>query len=88
MATPLVLNKTSKKQATDLTNDYVRNSSYLMGLAAAVGNFLTKNSFLTILFQGQLVLIGTKISSLVGYTSRVSELLEMVEFLLFFLKKN
>jgi ATP-binding cassette subfamily D (ALD) protein 3 len=66
MATPLVLNKTSKKQATDLTNDYVRNSSYLMGLAAAVG---------------QLVLIGTKISSLVGYTSRVSELLEMVNHL-------
>lgn len=42
------------------------DSSYLMGLAAAVG---------------QLVLIGNKVTSLAGYTSRVSELMEMVRYL-------
>eukprot|EP01117_Protostelium_nocturnum_P003830 TRINITY_DN15096_c0_g1_i1.p1 TRINITY_DN15096_c0_g1~~TRINITY_DN15096_c0_g1_i1.p1 ORF type:complete len:720 (-),score=275.12 TRINITY_DN15096_c0_g1_i1:65-2224(-) len=68
MASPMLFGtaNSSGKSATELTNDYIRNSSYLMGLAAAVG---------------QLVLVGNKITSLAGNTSRVSELLEMVKHL-------
>jgi len=68
MASPLLLG-TKRQGVTDptvLTNDYIRNSSYLMGLASAVG---------------QLVLIGNKVTTLAGYTSRVSELMEMVRHL-------
>lgn len=71
MASPMLLSTstamiTAGKSATELTNDYIRNSSYLMGLAAAVG---------------QLILVANKITALAGYTSRVSELLEMVKHL-------
>jgi len=67
MASPMLFGTgSSDRSATELTNDYIRNSSYLMGLASAVG---------------QLVLVGNKITSLAGNTSRVSELLEMVRYL-------
>jgi len=68
MASPILFQTKNLegKDATDLTSDYIRNSSYLMGLATAVG---------------QLVLIGNKLTNLAGYTSRVSELLEMVKHL-------
>jgi len=66
MASPMIFNMNTGRTATELTNDYIRNSSYLMGLAAAVG---------------QLVLVGNKITSLAGNTSRVSELLEMIRYL-------
>eukprot|EP01114_Cavostelium_apophysatum_P013429 TRINITY_DN3254_c0_g1_i1.p1 TRINITY_DN3254_c0_g1~~TRINITY_DN3254_c0_g1_i1.p1 ORF type:complete len:733 (+),score=209.45 TRINITY_DN3254_c0_g1_i1:91-2289(+) len=68
MASPLILGtkRAGVTDATILTNDYIRNSSYLMGLATAVG---------------QIVLIGNKVTSLAGYTSRVSELMEMVKHL-------
>jgi len=68
MASPMLFGTAanSGKSATELTNDYIRNSSYLMGLATAVG---------------QLVLVGNKITNLAGNTSRVSELLEMVRYL-------
>lgn len=66
MVSPLLLSRNSSADATKLTNDYIRNSSYLLALAAAVG---------------QLVMIGNKITALAGFTSRVSELLEMVNHL-------
>eukprot|EP01116_Phalansterium_solitarium_P019780 TRINITY_DN5655_c0_g1_i2.p1 TRINITY_DN5655_c0_g1~~TRINITY_DN5655_c0_g1_i2.p1 ORF type:complete len:522 (+),score=122.56 TRINITY_DN5655_c0_g1_i2:114-1679(+) len=50
----------------NLTNDYIRNISYLTALATAVG---------------QLVMVGNNLMHLTGYTSRVSELLEMVRHL-------
>lgn len=52
------------KATSDLTRDYIRNSQYLGNLSTAVG---------------QLVMVGNKLTSIAGYTSRVSELLEMVQ---------
>jgi ATP-binding cassette subfamily D (ALD) protein 3 len=54
------------KSAEELTKDYIRNSQYLSQLSQAVG---------------QLVLIGNNLTTIAGYTSRVSELLEMVKSL-------
>lgn len=65
LAAPLLFG-TSKQQnlsTQELTRDYIRNSQYLGNLASAVGD---------------LVLVGNKLTSIAGYTSRVSELLEMV----------
>jgi ATP-binding cassette, subfamily D (ALD), member 3 len=53
-----------KKATSDFTKDYIRNISYLTSLTVAVG---------------QLVLVGNNFTQLAGYTSRVSELLEMVK---------
>ncbi len=90
MASPLLLQRnTAAKSSTDLTNDYIRNTNYLMGLAAAgmITNSISEylvlipSSFFfafPVLAVGQLVMIGNKITALAGYTSRVSELLEMV----------
>lgn len=55
MASPMLFGTgSSSRSPTELTNDYIRNSSYLMGLATAVG---------------QLVLVGNKITSLAGESS-------------------
>jgi ATP-binding cassette subfamily D (ALD) protein 3 len=53
-----------KKAKSEFTKDYIRNISYLTSLTVAVG---------------QLVLVGNNFTHLAGYTSRVSELLEMVK---------
>lgn len=65
LASPLIfgLEKQSDKTVAELTNDYIRNSRYLGALSTAVG---------------ELVLVGNKLTSISGYTSRVSELLELV----------
>jgi ATP-binding cassette subfamily D (ALD) protein 3 len=66
MASPMIFgleDKLSGKDSGALTADYIRNTSYLMGLAASIG---------------QIVLIGNKVTTVAGYTARVSELLEMV----------
>ncbi|GAM21533.1 hypothetical protein SAMD00019534_047080 [Acytostelium subglobosum LB1] len=52
------------KDTAELTKDYIRNTQLMMALAQAIG---------------QLVLLGNKITNMAGYTSRVSELLEMVK---------
>lgn len=52
--------------AGDLTNEYVRNRQLLINLAKGVA---------------QLVVLSNKVTSLAGYTARVSELLEMVQVL-------
>ena len=52
------------KTADVLTREYIRNSQYLSKLSTAVGD---------------LVLVGNKITTIAGYTSRVSELLEQVQ---------
>lgn len=51
------------KTAEVLTREYIRNSQYLNKLSTAVGD---------------LVLVGNKVTTIAGYTSRVSELLEQV----------
>lgn len=68
LASPLIFGTEQQKSAStaDLTRDYIRNSQYLTNLAQAVGD---------------LVLVGNKLTSIAGYTSRVSELLEMVSHL-------
>eukprot|EP01133_Synstelium_polycarpum_P013610 gene13610-16017_t len=54
---------TNSKDSSELTKDYIRNTQLMVALAQAIG---------------QLVLLGNKITNMAGYTSRVSELLEMV----------
>lgn len=68
LASPLLLNLagSEKKTSVDLTRDYIRNTQYLTNLAQAVG---------------KLVLVGNKLTTIAGYTHRVSELLEMVKHL-------
>jgi ABC-type uncharacterized transport system fused permease/ATPase subunit len=51
------------KTADVLTREYIRNIQYLNKLSTAVGD---------------LVLVGNKVTTIAGYTSRVSELLEQV----------
>lgn len=66
MASPMIFglqDKLAGKDSGALTADYIRNTSYLMGLSAAIG---------------QLVLVENKILNVAGFTARVSELLEMV----------
>lgn len=58
--------KTEHKSTSMLTQDYVLNSQLLVNLARAIGS---------------LVLIYKRITALAGYTSRVSELLEMLNHL-------
>ncbi|EGG16527.1 ABC transporter D family protein [Cavenderia fasciculata] len=66
MALPIYLGikGTSGKDSTELTKDYIRNTQLMVALAQAIG---------------QLVLLGNKITNMAGYTSRVSELLEMIK---------
>jgi ATP-binding cassette, subfamily D (ALD), member 3 len=67
MASPMIFgleDKIAGKDSGALTADYIRNTSYLMGLAASIG---------------QIVLVGNKFTAVAGYTARVSELLEMVQ---------
>ncbi|KYQ92710.1 ABC transporter D family protein [Tieghemostelium lacteum] len=52
------------KDSTELTKDYIRNTQLMVALSQAIG---------------QLVLLGNKITAMAGYTSRVSELLEMIK---------
>lgn len=68
LLSPFIFMKPGSENAStaDLTRDYIRNSSYLGQLATAVG---------------QLVTVGNKLTSIAGYTSRVSELLEQVKHL-------
>jgi len=68
LAAPLVFGNEKQRGAStaDLTRDYIRNSQYLSSLSQAVGD---------------LVLVSNKLTSIAGYTSRVSELLEMVNHL-------
>jgi len=68
LAAPLVFGNEKQKNLStaDLTRDYIRNSQYLSALSQAVGD---------------LVLVSNKLTSIAGYTSRVSELLEMVDHL-------
>jgi len=68
LASPLLLNiaGTETKTSSDLTRDYIRNTQYLTNLAQAVG---------------KLVMVGNKLTTIAGYTHRVSELLEMVKLL-------
>lgn len=68
LASPLIFGNKQQRSAStaDLTRDYIRNSQYLTNLAQAVGD---------------LVLVSNKLTSIAGYTSRVSELLEMVKHL-------
>ncbi|EFA80627.1 ABC transporter D family protein [Heterostelium album PN500] len=68
MALPIYLGikGTAGKDSTELTKDYIRNTQLMMALAQAIG---------------QLVLLGNKITNMAGYTSRVSELLEMIKSL-------
>jgi len=68
LASPLIFGNEQQRSAStaDLTRDYIRNSQYLTNLAQAVGD---------------LVLVSNKLTSIAGYTSRVSELLEMVAHL-------
>eukprot|EP00762_Andalucia_godoyi_P008354 ANDGO_07374.mRNA.1 ABC transporter D family member 2 len=61
---PSLTKKSSHKTATDLTQDYVRNSQLLINLARAIG---------------ALVLLYKKITALAGYTSRVAELQEQLD---------
>lgn len=82
MASPLLLNKTQTQDSTKLTNDYIRNSSYLIALAGAVGQLVMIGNRVTEL-AGLLALSMNKCLNFVclGFTSRVSELLEMVKHL-------
>jgi ABC-type uncharacterized transport system fused permease/ATPase subunit len=66
LSAPLIWNikGSREKDAQILTRDYIRNSQFLGKLTEAVGD---------------LVLVGNKITTIAGYTSRVSELLEQVE---------
>eukprot|EP01126_Amoeba_proteus_P025979 TRINITY_DN2579_c0_g1_i1.p1 TRINITY_DN2579_c0_g1~~TRINITY_DN2579_c0_g1_i1.p1 ORF type:complete len:728 (+),score=116.45 TRINITY_DN2579_c0_g1_i1:75-2186(+) len=68
LASPLIFGNERQRNAStaDLTRDYIRNSQYLTNLAGAVGD---------------IVLVGNKLTSIAGYTSRVSELLESVKHL-------
>ncbi|EGC30265.1 ABC transporter D family protein [Dictyostelium purpureum] len=54
----------SNKDSTELTKDYIRNTQLMVALSQAIG---------------QLVLLGNKVTLMAGYTSRVSELLEMIK---------
>lgn len=65
LLTPFIFRPVDGTIATtsELTRDYIRNSQYLGQLSTAVG---------------QLVMVGNKLTSIAGYTSRVSELLEQV----------
>jgi len=65
---PFIFSKDGAKglSTAELTKDYIRNSQYLGQLSTAVG---------------QLVMVGNKLTSIAGYTSRVSELLEQVRHL-------
>jgi len=66
LAAPMVFNvkNAAFKTAEENTRDYIRNSQYLQQLSTAVG---------------QLVLVGNSLTTIAGYTSRVSELVEMVK---------
>jgi len=68
LAAPLVFGNEKQRNLStaDLTRDYIRNSQYLSSLSQAVGD---------------LVLVTNKLTSIAGYTARVSELLEMVNHL-------
>lgn len=66
LLSPFIFNKNEGATTSELTKDYIRNSQYLGQLSTAVGQ----------LFQ-----VGTKLGSIAGYTSRVSELLEQVRHL-------
>ena len=66
LLSPFILHLNSESTTADLTRDYIRNSQYLGQLSTAVG---------------QLVMVGNKLNSIAGYTSRVSELLEQVAHL-------
>ena len=65
---PLVFNvvQSQNKTTAEMTKDYIRNSQYLGNLSTAVAD---------------LVVVGNKLVSIAGYTSRVSELLEQVKLL-------
>eukprot|EP01132_Coremiostelium_polycephalum_P005701 gene5701-7095_t len=58
------LKGSSGKDSTELTKDYIRNTQLMVALSQAIG---------------QLVLLGNKVTLMAGYTSRVSELLEMIK---------
>lgn len=68
LSAPLIFNLKGarEKSSAILTRDYIRNSQYLGKLSTAVGD---------------LVLVGNKLTSIAGYTSRVTELLEKIEYL-------
>lgn len=61
LAAPMIFNvkNAAYKSAEENTRDYIRNSQYLQQLSTAVG---------------QLVLVGNSLTTIAGYTSRVSEL--------------
>jgi ATP-binding cassette subfamily D (ALD) protein 3 len=68
LTAPLVFNINDSRRLTsqELTRDYIRNSQYLGNLSTAVSD---------------LIVVGNKLVSIAGYTSRVSELLEQVKLL-------
>lgn len=68
LSAPLIFNLKDARQKSSavLTRDYIRNSQYLGKLSAAVGD---------------LVLVGNKLTSIAGYTARVTELLEKIKYL-------
>jgi len=68
LSAPLIFNTKGarSKSSAVLTRDYIRNSQYLGKLSKAVGD---------------LVLVGNKLTSIAGYTARVSELLEKIKHL-------
>jgi len=68
LSAPLIFNLRGarEKSSAILTRDYIRNSQYLGKLSTAVGD---------------LVLVGNKLTSIAGYTARVTELLEKIKYL-------
>eukprot|EP01103_Thecamoeba_quadrilineata_P011048 TRINITY_DN2555_c0_g1_i1.p1 TRINITY_DN2555_c0_g1~~TRINITY_DN2555_c0_g1_i1.p1 ORF type:complete len:687 (-),score=137.29 TRINITY_DN2555_c0_g1_i1:23-2083(-) len=62
----LGLANSNVKSTHELTRDFISNTQYLSNLATAVG---------------QLVMVGNKLTTIAGYTSRVSELMEQVKLL-------
>jgi len=66
LLSPFILNMNSQATTSELTRDYIRTSQYLGQLSTAVA---------------ALVMTGNKLTSIAGYTSRVSELLEQVRHL-------
>ena len=66
LLSPFIFNLNTQASTAELTRDYIRNSQFLGQLSTAVG---------------QLVMVGNKLTSIAGYTSRVSELLEQVHHL-------
>jgi len=66
LLSPFIFAKNTGSTTAELTRDYIRNSQYLGQLSTAVA---------------ALVMVGNKLTSIAGYTSRVSELLEQVRHL-------